>query len=86
VRLRITDTGIGIKSEHLPHIFGRFYRVDPARRSETGMRGNGLGLSIVQSVVESHGGEIDVQSAEGQGTTFTVTLPLASAEAPVANV
>jgi two-component system sensor histidine kinase SenX3 len=83
VRLRIADTGIGIKPEHLPQIFGRFFRVDPARRSETGIRGNGLGLSIVQSVVESHGGEIDVQSAEGQGTTFTVTLPLASAEAGV---
>lgn len=83
LQLQIIDTGIGIKPEHLPHIFDRFYRVDPARRSETGMRGNGLGLSIVQSVVESHGGEVNVQSTEGQGTTFTVRLPLAAAESPV---
>jgi signal transduction histidine kinase len=83
VQLQIVDTGIGIKSEHLPLIFGRFYRVDPARRSETGMRGNGLGLSIVRSVVESHGGDVSVQSAEGQGTTFTIRLPLAAAEAAV---
>ena len=47
------------------------------------MRGNGLGLSIVKSVVESHGGQVEAQSEEGQGTTFTITLPLASVEAAV---
>jgi signal transduction histidine kinase len=85
VQLRVIDTGIGISPEHLPLVFGRFFRVDPARRSETGMRGNGLGLSIVQSVVESHGGEVTVQSTAGQGTTFTVRLPLAASEAAVAD-
>jgi signal transduction histidine kinase len=83
VQLQIIDSGIGIKAEHLSQIFGRFYRIDPARHIETGVRGNGLGLSIVKSVVESHGGEVSVQSAEDQGTTFTVQLPLAEAEAAV---
>lgn len=81
VQLRIIDSGIGIKVDHLSHIFGRFFRVDPARHTETGVRGNGLGLSIVKSVVDSHGGDVSVQSAEGQGTTFTVQLPLVRTEA-----
>jgi two-component system, OmpR family, heavy metal sensor histidine kinase CusS len=81
VQLQIIDSGIGIKAEHLSHIFARFYRIDQVRHVEIGVRGNGLGLSIVKSVVESHGGEVDVQSTEGQGTTFTVQLPLVQAEA-----
>jgi signal transduction histidine kinase len=79
-QLRITDTGIGIESGHVDHIFGRFYRVESARNLG-GVSGNGLGLSIVKSVVESHGGEVNVRSAKGEGTTFTVKLPLATAEA-----
>ncbi len=73
VRLRVTDTGVGIPPKHLPHVFERFYKVDRSRRSE----GFGLGLAIVKHVVQTHGGEIDADSVEGQGTTFTVTLPAA---------
>jgi signal transduction histidine kinase len=84
-QLQIADTGIGIKAEHLNHIFGRFFRVDAARRTEGGARGNGLGLSIVKSVVESHGGSVEVESEPGEGTMFTVRLPLARVDALAAN-
>lgn len=80
VELQISDTGIGISPKHLPHIFDRFYRADAARRNDGGVGGNGLGLSIVKAVVESHGGEVQVKSVAGEGTTFTIRLPLASAE------
>jgi two-component system, OmpR family, sensor histidine kinase ArlS len=72
----ITDTGIGIPSEHLPFIFDRFYRVDKARTSADG--GTGLGLSIAMSVAKMHAGGIEVESEPGKGTTFRVVLPLAS--------
>ncbi len=75
VALRVHDTGIGIAAEHLPHLFERFYRVDPARtRMEGG--GSGLGLSIVEWVVQKHGGAVAVESQVGQGSIFTVSLPL----------
>jgi heavy metal sensor kinase len=71
----IGDTGIGIPAEHLPFIFDRFYRVDKARsRAEGGM---GLGLSIAMSIAKMHGGEIEVESQAGAGTTFRIVLPLA---------
>jgi heavy metal sensor kinase len=73
VRLIVADDGIGISPEHLPHIFERFYRVDKSRTRAEG--GTGLGLSIVQSIVTAHGGQVDVQSEPGRGTSFTVTLP-----------
>lgn len=74
--LVVRDTGIGIAREHLPHIFERFYRVDPARQS--GASGNhGLGLSLVEWIVHMHQGSIAVESQPGQGSCFTVTLPLA---------
>jgi signal transduction histidine kinase len=73
----MTDTGQGIASEHLPHIFERFYRVDPARTRQSG--GTGLGLSIVRQIVEAHGGTIEVTSAVNEGTCFTVVLPVAEA-------
>ncbi len=76
-RLTVRDTGIGIASEHLPHIFERFYRVDPARM-RTERNSSGLGLAIVDWVVRAHGGSITVESQVGQGSTFTVSLPLAS--------
>jgi heavy metal sensor kinase len=74
-RVVVSDTGIGIAPEHLPHIFERFYRVDPARTRTAGS--SGLGLAIVEWVVRAHGGSVVVESQPGQGSCFTVTLPLA---------
>ena len=72
--LIVRDTGIGIAPEDLPHIFDRFYRVDPARTVTEG--GNsGLGLAIVDWIVKAHDGSIAVESQVGQGSTFTVVLP-----------
>jgi two-component system OmpR family sensor kinase len=73
-RLEVTDTGIGIPPEHLPHIFDRFYRVDKARSRAGG--GTGLGLAIVKGIVLQHGGKVEVTSELGQGSTFTVWLRL----------
>ncbi len=78
VELSVVDQGIGIPSTELDRIFERFYRVDPARHRSTG--GTGLGLSIVKHVAATHGGEIRVWSVEGQGSTFTLTLPRANQE------
>jgi heavy metal sensor kinase len=74
-RLKVQDTGIGIGPEHLPHIFERFYRVDSAR-SHSPAGGNGLGLAIAEWIVRAHKGSITVESLVGQGSAFTVTLPL----------
>ena len=76
VALEITDQGPGIPAEHQPYVFDRFYRVDKARTREWG--GVGLGLAIVRWAVEAHGGEVTLQSKEGQGTTFRIVLPLAT--------
>ena len=73
VEIAVTDQGIGIPASEIDRIFERFYRVDPARHRSTG--GTGLGLSIVKHVAASHGGEVRVWSVEGQGSTFTLTLP-----------
>jgi two-component system sensor histidine kinase SenX3 len=73
VDLCVTDQGIGIPATEIDRIFERFYRVDPARHRSTG--GTGLGLSIVKHVAASHGGDVRVWSVEGQGSTFTLTLP-----------
>lgn len=72
-KVTVTDTGIGIPAEHLPHIFDRFYRVDKARNREDG--GTGLGLAIVKSLAEAHDGRVEVASTPGEGTSFTVFLP-----------
>ena len=80
VVLRVTDTGLGIGSEDLPHIFERFYRGDKSRHREDFSSGSGLGLSICESIVLAHGGTIEVESAEGKGATFIVRLPMATSE------
>jgi signal transduction histidine kinase len=72
--LTVSDTGIGIPPEHLPHIFERFYRVDTSRSRALG--GTGLGLSIVRQIAEAHGGQVRVRSTVGEGSTFTVALPV----------
>ncbi len=77
IEIAVTDQGIGISDKDKERIFERFYRVDPARSRATG--GTGLGLAIVKHVAASHGGEVAVWSAEGQGSTFTLRLPEARA-------
>ena len=72
--LKVDDTGIGIPSEDVPHIFARFYRVDKARSREAG--GSGLGLSIVHDAVKLHGGEVEVEHLEPHGTSFRVRFPV----------
>lgn len=71
--LQVTDTGMGIPEEAIPHLFERFYRVDKARSRQSG--GSGLGLAIVRAIVERSRGEIYVDSTPGKGTTFTVCFP-----------
>jgi CheY-like chemotaxis protein len=72
--VRVRDTGIGIAPEHLPKIFDRFYRVDPARSQR--YPGMGLGLAIVKSIMALHGGTVTVESVPHQGTTITLRFPL----------
>ncbi len=72
--IEVSDTGPGIPKEALPRLFDRFYRVDKGRSRKMG--GSGLGLSIVKSIVDRHGGQISVNSEVGVGTTFTVKLPI----------
>ena len=74
-RLEVQDTGVGIATEHLPHLGERFYRVDKARSREVG--GTGLGLSIARHIALTHGGQLTLASVLDQGTTVTLTLPLA---------
>jgi two-component system OmpR family sensor kinase len=80
--LLVSDNGPGIPAEHLPALFDRFYRVDAARTADgddddLAASGSGLGLSIVAGIVQLHGGQVDVTSQPGQGTTFKLKLPLA---------
>jgi signal transduction histidine kinase len=74
VEVAVTDTGEGIPTEDLPHIFERFYRVDKSRARATG--GSGLGLTIAKRLVEAHGGRIEAQSELGKGSRFTFTIPI----------
>lgn len=74
VIINVTDNGIGISKEDLPHIFERFYRVDKFHRS--GGHSIGLGLSIVKWIAEIHGGEVSVKSVKGKGSVFKVSLPI----------
>ncbi len=77
-RLSVSDNGTGISEEHLPHLFDRFFRVDPSRGEQNG---TGLGLAIAKWIAETHHAEITVQSREGRGTTFEVIFPLLDAPA-----
>lgn len=72
--IEVADTGIGIAPEDLPNIFERFWRADESRARVTG--GSGVGLAIVKASVEAHGGKISAKSVKGEGTCFTVTLPI----------
>jgi PAS domain S-box-containing protein len=72
IRIRVTDTGCGIPSEQLVHVFDRFWQAD-----RQGRAGAGLGLSIVKGIVDAHGGDIRVESVVGEGTTFSFTIPVA---------
>lgn len=74
ITVSISDTGIGIPKEELPHVFERFYKVDKARSGG----GTGLGLAIVKHIVQAHGGNVWAASEEGKGSTFSFTLPLGS--------
>ncbi|MBC8506970.1 MAG: HAMP domain-containing protein [Anaerolineales bacterium] len=80
-RIVISDTGPGIPAEDLPHIFERFYRAEKSRTRTKDGKGFGLGLSIAYWIVRNHDGQIEVQSEIGEGTTFSVWLPLAEGEA-----
>ncbi len=71
--ISVADTGVGIAKEHIPHLTDRFYRIDEARARVAG--GNGLGLSICQSIVDAHKGTLEIESEPGKGTTVTVRLP-----------
>ncbi len=79
LQVKITDTGIGISPEALPHIFDRFYRVDPARTHHSAA-GSGLGLAIAKAIVENHRGQIHIESQLSEGTAITVILPAHKSE------
>ena len=73
IEIKVRDEGCGIERKHLPCLFERFYRVDKARSRSMG--GSGLGLAIVKHIVQAHRGRVTVESAPGQGSTFTIRLP-----------
>ena len=70
-QVSVKDTGSGIAAEHLPRVFDRFYRADPSRSSQ----GSGLGLALVKSIMDLHGGSAVVESEVDRGTTVTLTFP-----------
>jgi signal transduction histidine kinase len=79
-RDRQYDTGSGIEPQHLPHVFERFYRADPARTAGSGA---GLGLSIAKTIVEAHHAQIEIQSHAGRGTRVVVSIPVIGQTDPV---
>ena len=80
VRLRCRDSGIGIPASDMPQLFSRFYRAGNA--TTAAIPGTGLGLAIVKTIVEDHGGRLDLTSVEGEGTVVAIDLPLARAGVP----
>src|SRR5437773_9480478 len=83
IALLVRDHGIGIPTRDLERIFERFYRVDRARSRETG--GTGLGLAIVRHVAQAHGGDVSVESREGEGSLFTLHVPISNGSARTAS-
>jgi len=73
ISISVRDQGCGIEKEHLARLFERFYRVDKARSRRMG--GTGLGLAIVKHIAQAHGGRVTVESAPGQGSTFSIRIP-----------
>ena len=71
-RISVTDTGAGIHPADLPHIFDRFYRADRSRSSP----GSGLGLALARAIIRTHGGDIEAASTPGEGSVFSIVLPL----------
>jgi len=81
LRVEVADTGHGVAAEHLPHVFNRFYRADPAR---SGASGNvGLGLAMVRSIAVLHGGSVAMESRPGHGTRVILEAPVNGDAAPV---
>ena len=72
--IQVADQGCGIEKDHLPRLFERFYRIDKARSSDLG--GTGLGLAIVKHIINAHSGHVTAESELGQGSTFTIHLPI----------
>ncbi|NJM96736.1 MAG: response regulator [Phormidesmis sp. RL_2_1] len=83
-RLQVQDTGIGIRADQLPHLFERFRQADGSANRH--YEGTGLGLSLVKELSEVHGGKVSVQSVYGEGTTFTIDLPLGAGHLPAEQV
>ena len=81
VEIHVSDTGSGISEDHVPYVFERFYKVDKSRSDH----GTGLGLAIVKHLVQAHGGEVGLSSVEGEGSSFTFTLPLGKTEKALNN-
>jgi len=82
VQVTVSDTGTGIQSEDLPHLFDRFYRASAPQDAASNRKGHGLGLAIAREIVRAHGGEIWATSEPGRGTTFVFTLPTTAQTAP----
>jgi signal transduction histidine kinase len=82
IRVSVRDTGPGIPDEHLPHVFDRFYKADPARSHA----GSGLGLSIVRAIVQRHGGPVSVYNAPEGGALFEILLPVSDSPALSSNI
>ena len=73
IKINVSDNGCGIAEEHIPHLTERFYRVDSSRNRGNG--GTGLGLAITKTIIDLHKGKIEIQSKEGEGSTFSIFLP-----------
>ena len=78
IRLEVADRGIGISPDELPNIFNRFYRVKSS--ADYDARGSGLGLTLAKHVIDAHGWQIDVKSNPGQGSIFSISIPLNAKE------